>query len=178
MCLRETFATQLLSQWSLELVKALSLRLNQSFGLFTMSFVERSSQSGVFRHLSKDVFRGRYFRKYISYEGHLFFENVRNLMQIRKTEKKIEKNSFFFWDKCIWNFCIHLSLLLREYLSLAVNLLRKGLKNFHVSNSEFSNSWTFTVITRAGESALIKIESVFWTVYHVACREVLSNRSF
>ena len=61
-----------------------------------MSPVERSSQTRVFRHLSKHVFRGRLFRKYISYDGHLFFENVRNLMQIRKTEKKIEENCFVF----------------------------------------------------------------------------------
>ena len=85
---------------------------------------------------------------------------------------------FCFWHKCIWIICIHLSLLIREYLSLAVNVLRKGLKNFHVSKSDFCNSIAFTVITRAGKSALIKIESVFRTVYHVACREVLSDGSF
>ena len=73
---------------------------------------------------------------------------------------------------------IHLPLLLREYESLGVNVLRKGLKNFHESKSDFRNSIIFTVITRAGKSALIKIESVFRTVYHVACREVLSNGSF
>ena len=85
---------------------------------------------------------------------------------------------FRFWDKSIWIVCIHLSLLLREYLSLAVNVLRKGLKNLHVSKIDFCKSITLTVITRAGKSALIKIESVFGTVYLVACREVLSNRSF
>ena len=84
---------------------------------------------------------------------------------------------FCFWDKCIWNFCIHLSLLLREYVSLAVNVLRKGLKNFHESKSDFCNSITFTVITRAGKSARIKIESVFRTVYLDACRDVPSNGS-
>ena len=98
-------------------------------------------------------------------------------MQIRKTMKKLPKKMFCFWDKRIWILCIHLSLLLREYLSLAVNVLRKGLKNFHVSKSNFCNSITFTVIARAGKSALIKIESVFRTVYHVACRQVLSNES-
>ena len=84
---------------------------------------------------------------------------------------------FCFWDKCIWIVCIHLSLLLREYLSLAVNVLRKGLKNFHESKSYFFNSITFTVITWAGKSALIKNESVFRTGYHDACLEVLSNGS-
>ena len=93
-------------------------------------------------------------------------------------QKKLQKKIFCFWDKSIWIVCIHLSLLLREYLSLAVNVLRKGLKNFHVSLSDFCNSINFAVITRAGKGALIKIESVFWTVYHVAYREVLSNTSF
>ena len=71
-----------------------------------------------------------------------------------------------------------LVLLIREYLSIAVNLLRKGLKNFHESKSEFCNSIAFTVITQDDKGALIKIESVFHPVYHVACREVPSNASF
>ena len=85
---------------------------------------------------------------------------------------------FCFSDKSIWIVCIHLSLLLREYLSLAVNVWRKGLKNFHVSKSDFYNSITFTVITQDDKDALIKIESVLRPVYHVACRDVLSNKSF
>ena len=50
-------------------------------------------------------------------------------------------------DKCIWIVCILLSLLIREYLSSAVNVLRRGVKNFHVCKSDFCNSITFTVIT-------------------------------
>ena len=71
-----------------------------------------------------------------------------------------------------------MSLLIREYLSSAVNLLRKGLKNFHDSKSDFWHSIAFTVITQDDKGALIKIESVFHPVYHVACREVPSNESF
>ena len=85
---------------------------------------------------------------------------------------------FCFWDKSIWIVCIHLSLLLREYLSLAVNVLRKGLKNFHVSKSDFCNSITFKVINQDDKRALIKTESVFRPVYNVACWDVLSNGSF
>ena len=84
---------------------------------------------------------------------------------------------FCFWDKGICIVCIHLGLLLREYLSLAVNVWRKGLKNFHVSKSDFCNSITFTMITQDYKGALIKIESVFRTVYYVACRDVHSNES-
>ena len=99
-------------------------------------------------------------------------------MQIRKTQKKIKKKCFIFWDKSIWIVCIHLSLLLREYLSLAVNVWRKSLKNFHDSKSDFCNSITLTVISQDDKDALIKIESIFRPVYHVACRDVLSNGSF
>ena len=85
---------------------------------------------------------------------------------------------FCFWDKSIWIVCIHLSLLLRESLSLAVNVLRKGLKSFHVSKSDFLNSITFRVIIQDDKDALINNESVFRPFFHVACRDVLSNGSF
>ena len=85
---------------------------------------------------------------------------------------------FCFRDKCIRIVCIDLSLLIREYFSPVVNVLRKGVKNFHVSKSDFCNSITFTVITQDDKGALIKIESVFRPVYHVACRGVLSNGTF
>ena len=80
---------------------------------------------------------------------------------------------FCFWDKFIWIVCIHLSLLRREYLSSAVTVLRKCLKNFHVSKSDFCNSITFTVIIQDDKGALIKIESLFRPVYHVARRGVV-----
>ena len=82
-----------------------------------------------------------------------------------------------FLDKCIWIVCILLSLLIREYLSSAVNVLRRCVKNFHVSKSDFFNSIASTVITEDDKGALIKIQSVFRPVYHVARRGVLSNGS-
>ena len=85
---------------------------------------------------------------------------------------------FCFLDKCIWIVCIHLSVVIREYLWSEVNELRKGLKNFHVSKCDFLNSSTFTVIAQDDKGAVIKIESVFRPVYHVACREVLPNGIF
>ena len=57
--------------------------------------------------------------------------------------------------------CIQFSLLIREYLLSAVNVLRKHLKNSHVSKSDFRNSITLTVITQDDKSALIQIESEF-----------------
>ena len=177
MCLRVTFATQLPSEWSLKMIKALSLRLNQSFGPFTMSPVETSSETGVFRHLSKHVFRAQESRKYRIYEGHLFTKCSKFNADSKNAEKNWEK-IFASWHKCTRIFCILLSLLIKEYLSSAVNVLRKGLKNIHVSKSDLCNSIAFTVITQDDKGALIKIDSVFWLVYHVASRDVLSNGSF
>ena len=57
-------------------------------------------------------------------------------------------------------------------------MLRKSVKNFHVSKSDFYNSITFTVIIQDDKGALIKTESVFRPVYHVACLEVFWNGSF
>ena len=82
-----------------------------------------------------------------------------------------------FQYQWIWIAWIHLSLLVREHLQSAINVLRKGLKNFHVSKSDFCNSIIFTVIIQDDKSGFIKIESVFRPVYHVACRGVLSNES-
>ena len=65
-----------------------------------------------------------------------------------------------------------------KHLSSGVNMLRKGLENFHVSKSDFCNSITFTVIIQDDKGALIKIESVFRPVFDVACWEVLSNGTF
>ena len=98
-------------------------------------------------------------------------------MQIGKPQKKNRKHLWFLRQMHL-NIFIHLSLLIREYLSSAVNVLRKGLKNIHVSKGDFFNSITLTVITQDDKGALIMIESVFRRVYHVACREVLSNGSF
>ena len=142
-----------------------------------MSPVVSSSQTQVFRYLSKHVFRGRYFRKCKSYEGHFFFLKWWKFNGDSKNAEKNSEKMFGFSDNCIRIVSIHLSLLIRDYLSSVVNVLRKGLKNFHVSKSDFCNSITFTVITQDDKGALIKTESVFRPVYYVACRGVLSKGS-
>ena len=58
-------------------VNMLALGLKQYFCLFTMLSVEGSYQLGLFRHLSNDIFRGAYFWKHISYEGHLFLQMLK-----------------------------------------------------------------------------------------------------
>ena len=72
------FQPQFPSQGSINMVKVLSLSLEQCFGTFTMLLVEESSQTLLFKHLSNHVFRSPQIQKYMSYEGHRFFENVQN----------------------------------------------------------------------------------------------------
>ena len=50
--------------------------------------------------------------------------------------KKIEKN-FCVWGKCIRIGCVNFSLLRREYLSSAVNVLANSLKILHVTKRDF-----------------------------------------
>ena len=58
-------------------------------------------------------------------------------------------------------------------LVIRSEFVKKRLKNFHVSKSDFCNSITFTVITQDDKGALINIESVLQPTYHVACQGVL-----
>ena len=81
-------------------------------------------------------------------------------------------------DRAVWIVCIELSLLRREYLSPAVNVLTKTLQTFHGTKGDLSNSITLKVINQYRKGAVVKIESVFCCVYHVACREVLPDGSF
>ena len=71
------------------MLKVLSFIFQQCFEPFTMLFVEGSSERGLLGHLFNPVFRSPEVKKYISYEGHLFFENVQNLISIYKIQKKI-----------------------------------------------------------------------------------------
>ena len=71
------------------MIKVPSSTLQQCLCPITMLFVEVYSEAGIFRHLSNPL-----FRKYIAYDGHLFFENAQNLMFILEMPSKIEKNNF------------------------------------------------------------------------------------
>ena len=54
-----------------------------------------------------------------------------------KNVKIISQKVFCFSDKCVWIRCIKMSLLRREYLSWAVNVLTNSLKTLRVTKSDF-----------------------------------------
>ena len=63
-------------------------------------------------------------------------------MQTSKMEEKIEKKLFSkmffcFWDNCVRIGCVKLSLLRREYLSSAVNVLTNSYKALHLTKTDF-----------------------------------------
>ena len=78
------------------MVTVLLSRSQQCLNPFTMLPVKGSFETGLFGHISSHVFRSAEFRKEISYEGHVFFENVLNLMHISKMRKKICEKAFCF----------------------------------------------------------------------------------
>ena len=55
---------------------------------------------------------------------------------------------------------------------------QKVLRLFMSLRVTFSNSVTFTVINEYGKRAAVETESVFRSVYHVACGWFISNRFF
>ena len=58
-------------------------------------------------------------------------------MDFRNAEKNWEE-VFSFWDNSIWISSVKLSLLCREYLSSAVNVLTNRLRIFHSTKKNFS----------------------------------------
>ena len=76
------------------MIKVLFCRHEQCLGPFTMLLVEGSSTTGLFIHLCNNVICRPESRKYISYEAHLFFQNVQKLMLISKMLKKIPRKVF------------------------------------------------------------------------------------
>ena len=99
---------------------------------------------------------------------HVDFENAR----------KIPEKAFRFWDNCFRTCCVKLSLLRREYWSSAINVKTNTYKALLLIKQTFSDSITFTMITKYGNGAVIQITTVFERVYHVACQRVLWNGTF
>ena len=92
--------------------------------------------------------------------------------------KKNSEKIFCFWDNCIWKCCNKLSLLRRENLSSAVNVLRNSPKIFISLTETFSNWISWRVINKSAKSAAVKFSAVFRLVYHVTSGILLWNWTF
>ena len=51
-------------------------------------------------------------------------------------QRKIDKKAFCFGDNSIWSGCVKLSLLRKEYLSSAVNVLTNSYKILHITKRD------------------------------------------
>ena len=65
-----------------------------------------------------------------------------------------------------------MSLLRREYLSSAVNVLTHSPKILRITKRDSRDSISFTVINKFNKGAAVQIATVFGTVYHAACPRV------
>ena len=124
--LRAAFSNSLAFTLIYKYAKDAVVQISTELRPVTMLLFEGSSKTGVFRHLSNNVFRSLYLPKYMSYEDHLWFENVQNIIYMSKIQKKIERKVFPLRDNCIWVGCLKLSLLRREYLWPALNPLKNS----------------------------------------------------
>ena len=129
------FQSQWPSQWSMNMVKVLSLRSKQCFGPFTTLPVKGFSEARLFTHLSNHVFRSPYFGNTYAMRVIFFWKCLKFNLDLNNAQNNSEK-AFCFWDKCIWICCVKILLLRREYLSSAVNYLTDSLKIFHVTKRE------------------------------------------
>ena len=177
MSLRVTFPSQLRPRWSINMIKVLVLRFNLCFGLFTMSRVEGPLKPELLDIYPTTSFDVSNFSNTEAMRVIFFCKCSKLNADMKNAEKDCEK-IFCFRVKWIWIVCIELPLLITEYFSSAVNVLTKSLKTFHATKSYFSDSITFRVINQYGKGAGVKNKSVFWPVYHVSSRGVLSNGSF
>ena len=65
--------------------------------------------------------------------------------------------------------CGKLSVLRREYLLQAVNVLTSCLKILHSTNIDFFQLNIFRVFNKYGKARVVQIATVFVPVYHVVC---------
>ena len=79
------------------MVKVVSLRFRKFFVSLPYCFSKDLQKREFLDIYLTPVFRVRNFTKYINYEGHIFSENVQNLIYMSKMQKKIQKK-FFLLD--------------------------------------------------------------------------------
>ena len=109
----------------------------------------------------------------------IFFWKCSKLKLDFKTAENNSENLFCLWDNFIWIGRIKFSLLRREYLSSAVNMLRKRLKILHITKSDFkSDSILFRVIRQYGKGFAVHISTVFERVLSCCLSKGAVKRHF
>ena len=120
----------------MNMIKELPLRLNQCFGLFTMLPVDGSSQLDFLDIYLATFSEVRNFGNTYAMIVIFVWKCSKFDVSLKNANENLEK-VFCFFLKCIWIVCIKLSLLRREYILSAVNVLTKSPKTLHVPKSDF-----------------------------------------
>ena len=115
----------------------LSCRFQQCLDPFTMLLVERSSETGLFRHLSDHVLGVRNLKS-TSALSVIFFKKYAKFILDFKNAESIREKLSSFWNNCIWIRCVKLSRFRREYLSSVVNVLTNRPKILKITKRDFS----------------------------------------
>ena len=89
---RDFFRLSFTPKSSINMINVPLCRYQEHLRPFNIFLLEGSSETELFRHLSNHLFCSPYFRKYISYEGHLLFQHIKNLIWVSRMEKKIQNN--------------------------------------------------------------------------------------
>ena len=84
-------STQVTWQWSINMIKGLWCRFKQCLGICPILFLEGSSETGLFRHLSDYVFRVRNFKNKKSMRLMIFLKMFQISSRFQKCSKKLKK---------------------------------------------------------------------------------------
>ena len=124
---RHFFPTQLPSHWSMNILKVLWFRFQQCLGPFSMLLFERSSETEFLHIYLTTVFQARHFGNMSAMRVIFSRKCYKFHLHVKNAEKSWQK-VFPFRDNCIWNRCVKLPLLRREYWWPAVNVLKNSPK--------------------------------------------------
>ena len=121
----------------MNMIKGLWCRFQQCLGKFTMLFVKVSSETWLFRHLSKDVLGVRNFGNTKAVRVIFFFSKCSKFNTDFKISLKNSEKFFSFWDNIIWIGIVKFSLLRTGYFSSVANVLTSSPKFWHVNKRHF-----------------------------------------
>ena len=112
------------------------LRFQQCLDSFTMLHLERYSETGLLDIYLTTVFGVRNLQNTSGIRVIFFWKRSKFYQHFKNVEKKSGKK-IFFWDDCIWICCVKLSLLRREYLWQAVNVLKNSPTILPITKRDF-----------------------------------------
>ena len=149
MLIKRLFRTQLCCRWQMNMINVLWCRFQQCLDIFTISLLEASSETVLFRHLSDYIFRVRNFENTKSMR-------VIFLLKIFKCESRFQsycknlRKGFCCRHNFIWIRIVKLFLLRTGYFLSVANVLTRypqiwnGNKgDFFEQNSLASDQWVW-----------------------------------